>query len=204
VEPTARALGAVNTLVRRDDGGLRGENTDWQGAFGAVRTAADAGGVLLEGRTALLLGAGGAARGIAHALLAAGCRVVVANRTAGRAEALARELGVDAAPLDEAVAIARDGDCAVVANSTSVGMHPEVDATPIPAEAFGPDMVAFDAVYNPRETRMLREARERGAAIADGVAMFVGQAARQFALWTGREPPLDVMESVVARRLAGK
>jgi shikimate 5-dehydrogenase len=89
-----------------------------------------------------------------------------------------------------------------VANSTSVGMHPDADSTPVDASVFRPGMVAFDAVYSPRETRMLREARARGAEIADGVEMFVGQAMRQFEIWTGTPAPREIMETIVIERLS--
>jgi 3-dehydroquinate dehydratase/shikimate dehydrogenase len=201
VEETARAIGAVNTLSRTP-AGWEGQNTDWQAALGAIEAAAESAGIQLAGRTAMVLGAGGAGRGVAFGLKRAGCTVLIANRTPEKAEALAADLGGTAVALADAPQAARD--CAVVANTTSIGMHPEVDATPLPAGALGPGQVVFDAVYNPPKTRMLREAREAGAAVADGVAMFVGQAARQFERWTGTRAPRRVMEEVVRRRLGAQ
>ncbi|MBN1257968.1 MAG: shikimate dehydrogenase [Planctomycetes bacterium] len=196
VEPLAQKTRAVNTLTRTNSG-WEGDNTDWQASLQVVQNAADRIGLSLKGANALLLGAGGAARGIACGLLEAGCKLTIANRTHSRAKELAQEFGAEVIALEEAYR----GNFQVVANSTSVGMHPHEDATPVDAAVFHEGMVAFDAVYNPRRTLMLQQAEARGAAIADGVAMFVGQAARQFEIWTGRDAPLEVMEKIVVARL---
>ena len=89
----------------------------------------------------------------------------------------------------------------VVVNATSVGMHPDVDQSPVPAEMLRPCMAVFDSVYNPLETRLLRDAREAGAHATSGINWFVGQAAAQFRLWTGRDAPRDVMEETVRDEL---
>jgi len=195
-EDAARRIGAANTLTRTPRG-WAAANTDRDAALTAVRAAAARAGRTLEGARALLLGAGGAARAIACGLTEAGCRLTVANRTRSRGEAVAADFGARVLDLD------RVGDerFDVVANATSVGMHPHEEATPVDARMFGPGMVVFDAVYNPVDTRMLREARAAGAEVADGLAMFVGQAAAQFERWTGRPAPRGVMEQVVRRRL---
>lgn len=194
----ARRIGAVNTLTRRLDGKWRGYNTDCEAALAAIRRAAERAGQRLKGCRALLLGAGGTARAVGFGLRQAGCAITVANRTRARAAELAAELGAEAAGLEELA----PGRFDLIANTTSVGMYPQIDASPVAAELFRPGMAAFDAVYNPRLTRLLREARERGAEIAGGVEMFAGQAVRQFELWTGRPAPRAAMEEVVERRLA--
>lgn len=132
----------------------------------------------LEGRTVVVLGAGGAARGIVFGAASRGAaKVIVVNRTRERAEALAAEVepaGVcTAASPEDLDSGGVTGD--VLANTTSVGMTPKVDDSPVPAGVAARFGVVFDAVYNPRFTRLLREAKEGGAEVADGVEMFVGQ-----------------------------
>ncbi len=197
IDPLAQRIGAANTLSRIE-GGWLAENTDCAAATEAIAREAERTGLTLHGAEALLIGAGGAARALAVGLLDRGCKLTVANRTVAKARALAEELGGTAIALEEIPA----KRYAVVANSTAVGMHPHVDASPAPAEIFAPGMVVFDAVYNPRETRLLRAAKERGAAVVDGVAMFVGQAAAQFARWTGRDAPREIMERIVVEKLS--
>ena len=196
IQPLARKIGAVNTIAERD-GRLYGSNTDWSAALRAVESAL-APGEGIEGRRVLMLGAGGAARAIAFGLAERGCRLVVANRTVSRAERLAAELGCEFVPLDQAPAVPYD----VLVNATSVGMHPDVDPTPMPREGLRPGTIVFDSVYNPIETRLLREARQAGCKVVNGLEMFVNQAVEQFELWTEQSAPREVMRSVVEERLA--
>lgn len=198
VEPAAERIGAVNTLTRTE-GGWHGDNTDCAAALGAIHNAAGRAGLEMKDARALLLGAGGTSRAIGVGLIEAGCKLTLANRTRSRAEALAAELGAGVIDLADAAGSPYD----IVANTTSVGMHPKVDASAVEASVFRPGMVVFDAVYNPRETKLLRLAREAGAEIADGVEMFVGQAVRQFERWTRTDAPVEVMERVVTDHLAG-
>jgi shikimate dehydrogenase len=183
IDETAGRIGAVNTVTLRGDA-LEGANTDW---LGAVRALEGAGGAL-AGRRAVVLGAGGTARALAFGLLERGARVAVLNRTPARAQALARELGAaEAGPLEALAGAPFD----VLVNTTSVGLR--ADESPVPAEALRRGSLVMDVVYDPPETRLLREARARGCAVVSGRAMLVEQAAEQVRLWTGREPPLDVM-----------
>ncbi len=123
------------------------------------------------------------------------------NRTPERAKALAEEFGCAWAGLDAHAEVA---SADVLVNTTPVGMWPKVDASPVPAEALHKGMLVFDAVYNPLETKLLRDARERGCLCVSGLEMFVLQAAEQFRLFTGAEPPVDTMRNVVERRLSGR
>jgi shikimate dehydrogenase len=183
VDDTARRIGAVNTITLRGEL-LEGANTDW---LGAVRALERAGGAL-AGRRAVVLGAGGTARALAFGLLERGARVAVLNRTPERAEVLARALGAaEAGPL----AALGDGPYDVLVNTTSVGLRE--DASPVPAGALRAGALVMDVVYDPLETRLLREARARGCTPVSGRAMLVEQAAEQIRLWTAREPPVDVM-----------
>ncbi len=196
-ELTAR-MGALNTVAIRD-GRRYGSNTDVGAALSALEEAARRAGLLpLQRRTVLLEGAGGAARAIAYGLAGRVGRLIIANRTVSRAEKLAEEVGAEACGLDEVSSLRPD----LLVNTTSVGMYPRVDETPAPSSVLRPGMVVFDAVYNPMETRLLREAREAGCTTASGFEWFIGQAAAQFEAWTGLSAPRERMAEVVKKRLS--
>lgn len=195
VDDLARSIGAINTIVLTGEkpGGL---NTDYAAAIDALCEAMGIGRDGLAGRSAAVLGAGGAARAIVAALADAGAGVTVYNRTASRAEALADEFGADAAGLDELAWL----DAEIVINCTPVGMAPHVDAsplTPIPPSV----KVVFDTIYNPLETKLLAEAARRGCVTVGGLAMFVNQAVAQFEAWTDRLAPRAIMQQVTVERL---
>jgi len=195
VQPLARRIGAVNTIVMRD-GRLLGSNTDWSAAVKAIEGGLRQG-ESLAGKTVLLLGAGGAARAIAFGLTERGARLLIANRTHERAVKLAADAGCGVVPLAEVASVAYD----ILVNGTSLGMHPKVEETPLAAALLRPGALVFDSVYNPLETRLLREARAAGCRTVDGLEMFVNQAAEQFELWTRLPAPRALMRSVVAARL---
>ena len=184
VAPFARRAGAVNTLIFRD-GRIEGSNTDGFGFLESIREAAP--GWRADAGPAVLLGAGGAARAIAAALLDAGApRVTLVNRTAAKAEALARDLGgpihvADRAPLEDAT---------LLVNTTSLGMQGqpglEVDLAPLPASA-----VVADIVYVPLATRLLAAARARGLVAVDGLGMLLHQAAAGFEAWFEKMPEVS-------------
>jgi 3-dehydroquinate dehydratase/shikimate dehydrogenase len=193
----ATEIGAVNTVAIRD-GRRLGCNTDVAAAVGAVEDAVRrAGAEPLSTCNVLLVGAGGAARAIAYGLRRKGVRLTIANRTVERGVKLAGELGADACSLEQMVELSPD----VIVNSTSVGMWPRVDESPVPTEMLREGMVVFDSVYNPIRTRLLREAEEAGAVTASGLDWFVSQAAAQFEFWTGQDAPREVMEEAVRSRL---
>jgi len=149
-----------------------------------------------------VLGAGGAARAAVLGPLREGARVTIVNRTRGRAEHLALEMTekghrLDVRSVEEAGALEWD----VLVNATSVGMHPDLEATPYPAEGIRPGGLVFDTVYRPPETRLLREAAAAGAGTLDGLSMFVEQGAAQFALWTGEPAPREAMREALAEAL---
>jgi len=196
LDDIVRQVGALNTVANRG-GKLFGTNTDVPGALGALEAAMDSS---LAGKRALLLGAGGAARALAYGLTARDVTVMIANRTHKRGETLAREVGAECCRLSEIASCEAD----ILINTTSVGMHPNVDATPAPREALRPGMIVFDAVYNPIETRLLREAREAGCVTISGITWFVNQASAQFELWTKKPAPRKTMERVLRERLEGK
>jgi shikimate dehydrogenase len=182
VDEDARRIGAVNT-VTREGTRLVGANTDWIGLVRALERERP-----LEGARAVVLGAGGTARAACFGLLRRGARVTVLNRTEARARALADELDAEGAGgLDALAELEHD----VLVNTTSVGLRQ--DASPVPARALRPGSVVLDAVYDPEETRLLRDARARGATTVAGKWMLVEQAVEQVRLWTGRAPDPDVL-----------
>ncbi len=183
VDPQAARIGAVNTLVNRG-GRISGYNTDWLGALAALKAK-----TALSGRHVLILGAGGASRAIAFGVLAEGGRVTLTDVDASRAAALARDLQVEAIPLD---AVARC-PAAILVNATPVGMEPNVEDIPLDPELLGRYQLVMDIVYKPLATRLLKEAAARGCAAIDGLQMLIHQALVQFELWTGRPAPLQVM-----------
>jgi len=170
----ARAIGAANTLTLRD-GRLHADNTDWVGVSRALAPAGP-----WQGRTALVLGAGGAARGVVYALHALGLTVRVFNRSADRAQRLAAELGAQVGSLEDAWDL--------LVNATPVGMDPNPDASAFPAERLRSGATVLDAVYRPLETRLLRDARDAGCIAIDGLEWLVQQAVEQVRLWSGRSP----------------
>ena len=187
-DETARRIGAVNTVTRRG-ARLVGSNTDWIGAVRALERETP-----LGGRDVVVLGAGGAARAVVFGALDRGARVAVLNRGVERAAQLAKELGAArSGRLEELAEI----PCDVLVNATSVGLRS--DASPVPAEAIPRGAVVLDLVYDPVETRLLRDARARGARGISGKWMLVYQAAEQLALWSGREAPVDVMAEAFDR-----
>ncbi len=188
----AAAIGAVNTLVR-EDGALRGYNTDASGLLAALETTL---GLVPYGMRILLLGAGGAARAAAVALLAhAPAGLTVYNRDAGRAERLAAGMRdryggrVRAVAAEGARAEAAEAD--LIVNATSAGL----DGVSIPLDRLRPRPGAalFDMVYAPTPTPLMRALAAEGTTVADGLEMLVQQAAAAFALWTGRAAPVAVM-----------
>jgi shikimate dehydrogenase len=188
----AARIGAVNTVVN-EEAGITGHNTDAQGAVRALEEQ-----IHIVGHRVLLLGAGGAARAVAHGVRDKGAELTIANRDRAKAEALALETGARAAGLDE---VERAGDYAIVINATSRGMG-EVDrASPVPEAALREGQVVMDIVYKPIETELILAARRRGARAIHGGRMLLHQAARQFELYTGREAPLEVMEAALLRQI---
>jgi 3-dehydroquinate dehydratase/shikimate dehydrogenase len=200
VEPLAERIGAANTLAVRDDGSLYACNTDYAAALDAVCDGLSIGRDGLKGRRVAVIGAGGASRAVVAGFCEYGAEVTVYNRTAERAEELAEQFGATAAPLDGLTA----SQAEVYINGTPIGMHPHVDATPLPTnEPLGPGVVVFDTIYNPVQTKLLRDAAAAGCVTIPGTEMFVRQGAAQFSLWTGKDAPLDVFRHVLEERLKG-
>jgi shikimate dehydrogenase len=199
----AQAIGAVNTVVVREAGGLVGENTDWAGFLASLRDA----GFDPSGRRCAVIGAGGGARAVVYALALAGGHPVVFNRTLERSIRLVEDLRVafpdvktGAHPLEDLCRIG--GEMVLLVNATPLGMWPQVDASPWTDDLPLPShLTVCDLIYNPLETKLLRQAREAGAMTIGGLGMLVHQGAAAFQLWTGLEPPVDVMMEACRRAL---
>jgi len=176
---------------------LAAYNTDYAGARDAITAGMGIQREDLRGVPVAVVGAGGVSRAIVAGLTDAGANVTIYNRTVERAEELATEFGCQFAGLNKLSTI----NAMLLINCTSIGMHPNVEATPVPAEYLTSDMMVFDTVYNPAETLLLKQAKQKGAKTIDGVAMFVNQAAAQFRLFTGQSAKTDLMRKVVLGNL---
>jgi 3-dehydroquinate dehydratase/shikimate dehydrogenase len=193
VEGLAQRIGAVNTVLIQPDGRLSGYNTDYAGALNAITSALGVSRAALREMAVAVIGAGGVARAVAAGLGDVGAAIRIYNRTVERGEKLADDFGCSFSPLADLAKM----EAKLVINCTSVGMHPHVDATPLPKEWVTPDMVVFDTVYNPAETLLLRQAKEAGAKTIDGLTMFVNQACAQFELFTGQSADRELMRQTV-------
>lgn len=202
--PAARAIGAVNTLIFKD-GSLLGDNTDAPGFWADLQTLWN-----LEEKSAeaLVLGSGGAARGMIYALVSHGWRVTVAAarpEDLPQALTLAHDFATVGGSLEvillEAVVLPRFTEVSLVVNTTPLGMSPHVQASAWPeGVSFPPGCRVYDAVYNPPETRFVHAARTQGRPAATGLGMLVCQAALAFERWTGLPAPFEVMRKSVENR----
>ena len=206
LDPWAETVGAVNTIVK-EDGRLVGHNTD---GYGFLRSLEERGGFSPEGKSVLILGAGGAARAAVFALAERGAgTVLIANRTVERGAALAldvraRSLDADSISLGEAREAARRVD--LVVNATSMGMEPGPNAglSPLESGDINPGALVYDMVYTPQQTPLMEEALRAGAKVLGGLWMLVYQGAAAFEMWTSRQAPVDLMYEAGLRALGGE
>lgn len=204
IDPLATRIGAINTIVH-SDGYLHGYNTDAPGLLFALHeqgigTTGPDGNISLEGYNAILLGAGGAARGSAFALARAGvAQLTIINRHLERAQQLAADVqqtytGPVFTLNDAELLVPRSSS--LIINSTSVGMHGDVSPLPVEILArFGTDTFVYDMIYNPIQTYLLCQARAMGLRAANGLSMLLHQGALAFTLWTGQPAPIGVMRA---------
>jgi shikimate dehydrogenase len=199
VEGVAKKIKAVNTIVNRR-GRLTGYNTDCEGALEALEEKMN-----LKGKRVVLLGAGGAARAIGFGLRERDCQLIIANRSQDRGEALSRELKCRFLPMSS-LARMKAGELGadVMINATSLGMYPRDGETPIPKRLLDERMTVMDIVYEPLETRLLGEAKERGCLAINGLEMLVRQGAAQFEIWTGTRPEIAQIKKDLRRVLEKK
>ena len=194
-DPLASAIGAVNTISFTESG-MVGYNTD---GWGALRALYDAG-VEIQGKMALIIGAGGAARAIAYTLQQEGAEISIANRSINKAQELAAQVGACGFGLSDLERLVDKAD--IIINCTSVGMR-EGDPRLLRTGLLKSSQAAFDIIYN-RETELLQDARATGAVSVDGVMMLVHQGAKALEIWTGKGAPLRVMERAVREALRAR
>ncbi len=198
-EPAVKGIGAANTIVFEGKI-LVGYNTDQRAAMDALDRAMqppqyDRGPI--EGKTVLVLGAGGVARSIVFGLKRRGATVVITSRTSSRAQQLADKMECRTTEWHNRHSIAPD----VLINCTPVGMHPNVDETPYEKHYLRPSMVVFDTVYNPENTLLVKDAHSQSCTVVTGVEMFIRQASLQFNLFTGKDSPWELMRDVLKRAI---
>lgn len=192
--PAAETIGAVNTIFVQENK-LIGDNTDAPGFWGDLKRLAVSD--QQSSSSALVLGAGGSARAVVYALLTHGYHVTITARRIEQAQKLCNQLSVISAQLSMVDSVHRSlhtDHYSLLVNSTPVGMHPHGNESPWPADIPLPKHAAvYDLVYNPRETLLVRHARENGLPATTGLGMLVEQAALAFERWTGQEAPRNVM-----------
>jgi len=188
IDETAKKIGAVNTVLNQN-GKLIGFNTDWQGVVIPLEKVTK-----LPGKKVMVIGAGGAARAVVFGLSKRGAKVKIFNRTKENAVKLAKEFNCLSGDLDNQEEI-KDFD--IIVNTTSVGMKPLENKTPISTKFITNKQIVFDIVYVPFETKLLKEAKKRGAKIIHGIEMLLHQGTAQFEIYTDRKAPEEVMRKVL-------
>ncbi|MBD3328022.1 shikimate dehydrogenase [Candidatus Peregrinibacteria bacterium] len=192
IDKHAAAIGAVNT-VHNVNGKLKGYNTDWIGATRAMEFV----GKDCEGKFVVILGAGGAAAAVAYGCVQSGARVAILNRTLERAQALADKLGCQADTLSNIFKYPAH----VLIQTTSVGMYPNINASLVDPDYFKKGMIVMDIVYNPIETKLVREAKRAECRIVPGYKMLLYQGEKQFEIWFGKKPRTEKMEEALLTSL---
>ncbi|MBW2683861.1 MAG: shikimate dehydrogenase, partial [Deltaproteobacteria bacterium] len=202
LDPLARAIGAVNT-IRIKDGKTKGYNTDGEGF---VRSLEEKTGISVQGERFFILGCGGAVRAISMTLASKGAgKIYLCNRTLSTAKRLAEEINEKVSDCAQAIEQTPETikpflqGCDVLINGTQLGMHPNVDKSPIDKSLLRKDLIVSDIVYNPLMTKLLKDAQEQGCTVVDGLGMLIYQGAAAFQIWTGVEPLIEDMSEVAYR-----
>jgi len=201
VDSTAKSIGAVNTVLN-NQGKLIGYNTDGSGAMIALQEN----GVDPEEKKLVLLGAGGAAKAIAYQAAQDVEELVILNRTPEKAKKLAEALKsfgakVKAGTLSSKVLEEELPTTDILVNATSVGMPPDVDISPVPSDLLHSDLSVMDIIYNPLETKLLKDAKSAGAKVVSGIEMLLYQGAVAFEIWTNCPAPVEVMREAALNEL---
>ena len=198
----AQSIGAVNTVLN-NNGRLIGYNTDGNGAMIALQEN----GVYPEEKKMLLLGAGGAAKAIAYQAAQDVEELVILNRTAEKAKKLAEVLRkefdkkVKGGTLSSEVLKQELPTTDILVNATSAGMHPDVDSSPVPSDLLRSDLCVMDIIYNPLDTKLLKDAKAAGAKVVSGIEMLIYQGAVAFEIWTNCPAPVEVMRKAALNEL---
>ena len=191
IDPVAAKIGAVNTVVvkrERNETRLFGTNTDWLGSNRALLDHIE-----LRGSRAVILGAGGAARGIGFGLLEAGAKVEIKSRNEAKGRLLATQLDCGWSALQEPPV----HEASILINATSVGMEPDAKVSPIDQKLLDGYRVIMDIVYAPLQTQLLKDGAAHGCTCINGLEMLLYQGVAQFELWTGLEAPVEVMRKAM-------
>ena len=205
IDPIAQKIGAVNT-IKNDNGNLSGRNTDAEGAKNALINA----GYTTSGKNILILGAGGAARALTYILAKDINRIVIANRTEKRSIKLANELrknfNIKVEGKKNTISVLKEESkkADILINTTPIGMYPNVEKSPIPAEFLHKDLVVYDIVYNPLETKLMKDATKMGCNTIGGLDMLVNQGALAFEWWTNKKPNINLMKNKIIEFLGMK
>ncbi len=201
LSPSAHAINAVNTISVTPDGRLLGDNTDASGFIEDLQEN----NIDVQNSTALILGAGGSARAILYGLLQAGCHeVTLLNRSLDKAHQVVQEISASFAKtniqtdiLDE-TNLARFSNANLIINCTSLGMKANADQMPwYDHISFHKGQIVYDLIYNPNPTRFLEKAQQDGARILNGLGMLVHQGVLSFTIWTGVQPPIEIMRKAI-------
>jgi len=201
IDEVADMIGAVNVIHLGDE--IRGYNTDVTASMQSLREVSGP----LAGKRVMLVGAGGSARAVAFGLVREKASLSIANRTLERAQSLASDIisthpGVDIRVLDLGAMAAELGNQDVLINATPVGMYPRIGDSIVAPDSLRPDLTVMDLVYNPRDTMLLERARQAGCRTVGGLRMLVYQAAESIEIWTGLEPPVEVMMSAATEAMS--
>ncbi len=191
LDKDAKRIRAVNFIINKN-GKLTGGNTDGEGAVLALKEKTN-----LEGKNVLLLGAGGAARALAYAISDHKGQVIILNRTVEHAYGLARNVGCQFDSLKNIKKYVKKTD--ILINATSVGMAPDIDRTLVPSKLLHSKLIVMELVGNPKETRLIKEAKKIGCRVVYADRMLLWQAVLKFKKFTGREAPVEVMEEALKK-----
>ncbi|HUN54172.1 MAG TPA: shikimate dehydrogenase [Smithella sp.] len=192
LDDDALKIGAVNTIINQS-GRLKGYNTDWQGLILTLKKA-----MRIRNKTFVIIGAGGTARAAAYGIIREGGFPIIVNRTLEKGKILSAKLNCPFYSLSDIGRI--KADCLI--NTTSAGMYPRQDKSPVKIPLLAGYKYVMDVIYNPLMTKLLTDAQKQGCHIFSGLDMFVNQGAEQLRLWTGKEPPRALMKKVILERLA--
>lgn len=195
LDSVAQKIGAVNTVVN-ERGKLIGYNTDWQGAVTALQKE-----TRLKNKTAAVFGAGGAARAIVFGLLKLKVKVTIFNRSLAKAQSLSQTAGCKCGSIKNLESIK---SMSLIINATSVGMAPQINQSIVPKKMIRPHHVVMDVVYAPHQTKLLKDAQEKGAKIVHGLDMLLYQGVAQFELYTGRRAPVVAMRQTLINSLKNR
>ncbi len=199
VDPAVKSIAAVNTVVF-DGTEVIGYNTDYNAAMDCIEYSLGEIGAKpspVKNKRVLVLGAGGVARPIVYGLKNRGGLVTIASRTKQRSDRLAKDFDCKAIDWESR----QRAMCDIIVNCTPIGMHPNVDESPISKTFLKPSMLVFDTVYNPESTLLIKDARARNCEVITGIEMFVRQAQLQFFLFTRQEAPPNLMREVLKKAI---